>query len=183
MGNLPAAIPATLWPDGSFINSAGFYSSFTSLVSAIRNRINVKTSIWQGVLTATTATIADSTWTDVPLDATTVDTDGVGISSNGYKAPVTGYYLLGGRVAITTGYLGARLIAQHAVAGSRGNDGSRSASDLTGAYETHAPVGWNMIKVTRGQVITIQGWQNQAAVQGPNPATFTRSILTVVRYT
>lgn len=185
MPSLPPAIPGTLWPDGTLVTSAGLFSGVLSLVEAIRARINPKTSIWHATTTATTDTIPDSTFTDLPLDATTVDTDGLGIyNGNGYMAPATGYYLCSGTFRVSNSIAGARAICLLSVDGSRSLNGVRNSVDTASAPSSTA-VGSSvgLLFVKRGSVITVAGWQNMATVTGgPASGTLLTCALTVVRW-
>lgn len=182
MPSLPGPIASGTLPDGTLVTAANLWSNVGSVINAIRNRINPKTSIWQGVLTAAGQTIPDSTFLDCPLDTTTVDTDGLGISSSGYRAPATGIYLVSGRVVMAGSVTGARLVATIANNGSRSSDGIRSTCDTSGTSDTRTPTAWSLMSLSRGAVVTVQAWQNSLVVGGPASMTLGRCALTVVRW-
>jgi hypothetical protein len=152
---LSGPISPTVFADGELVTQSKMMSRIYAVINGVRDVVNPKTSIWLAVQTASGITIPDSTWMDALLDATTIDSDGIGIGSNGYVAPANGRYLVSGSMRYSSSVFGFRCIATIAVNGSRSKEGFRSAIDSAGASVTAVPTAVGLVSLSKGDLVTV----------------------------
>lgn len=158
----------TFFPKVNY-KSADMYQKIFSWYNSLRRAVNPKTSIWRGFSNQATS-IPAATFTIQPMTDLLIDTDNVGISSNGgWECPEDGIYLVNGVASVrsVSGGTDTRLVGAFNVNGVTGpvsgvrNGVTRPA--VTAAQVYSIPIGPTLMSLDKGDEITVVGWQSCGA--------------------